>query len=293
MSNEQNQPTLEAQLAAAKKLLAEGLKAKPETIDAFLKKPDDTAGLTNEIVNNLLPTFQARHQAEWEAQFSEKTKKESQIGTYNAIGARLLKEFGLDAKQFEHLQTGRVDEMIKHLKEEFTKLKATPPPTGADAAAVTQYQQQLKAANDQLEQLKALEASVPQKIEAEVDKVHSQYFLADAMRSALASIKNLDPRIDLETINSIVAQRAQIQSVKSPAGGRIIQILDKVDGKPIKKSATANFESLAEFITAIATEKNWLLGQNPGGGNGGGAGGGNGAPTLKSNRIPVGTYTVK
>jgi hypothetical protein len=211
-------------------------------------------------------------------------RKAAQTAAYAKLEKQLVSAFGLDAAKYASLQKGQLDAILADAKALVAdKPEAPANSKGGDFDTLKkQYSEldaQYKAALKEAGELKAEKEQLPSLLAKERKNVKIGYEKEAAISSAIKVLreKGLSPNITDKMIKAeIFSDGIDLEAIENGdnIAFRVAQKIAKSDGtteyKPIKKSESEAYNSLADFaIDKVIKEDMIIKSNNPTGGNAG------------------------
>lgn len=228
----------------------------------------DMKEVVSDFKNSFSGVLKTNFSEDWKKENEENLRKQTQIGTYNVIEKKLTEGFGLDADQFKDIDKGRVDAMLKAAKANFEKQVSEWKDKAAkskDLPALEQYEAQLKAANEELKELRKIKESLPTQIEQARKGVLNDMFKKDHVRGVLSKLRKENKIVDYiddETIQMHLNAMADLSVVESE-GKQAIRINQKGTEKFIMRSNTDHYKNVELLVVdKILSPKNWVKKSN-------------------------------
>lgn len=258
------------------KLFLDKLGLSEDVKAALNDKEKPIEDVVNLYTNNFTELTKKTYINGWDEERVGSIKKQTQIGTYNAIEKKVSEILKLKSEDYKDIDKGRLEKMLTDAAtyynstiEELTKQANKK--GGGDLETINQLKSQLQTANTQITELTASIEKHPTELEAAKRSVEDAFFLDTHINSEIEKIENILPHIDKDTIKLHLQTKAKL-AVERGEDGKIksVSISDPSTNTPYKSSPTANYTNLSLFVQKeILEPKGWIAKQNPKGDKGG------------------------
>jgi hypothetical protein len=261
--------------------MKEGEEKKPSRTELFIQK----LGLSEEIQKQLANEeanieevvgkfkndfgglLKQNHYEKWDKDKEEEIIKNTRIGTYNSVEKKIADSLGLSLDDYKEIDKGRVEHMLKAAKKSFElnvqewKTKAS---KSKDLPALEQYEKQLKAANEELKELRKIKEDFPNQIALAKQGLLHDIYRKDHVRTTLSKLRKENQIVDFIDDETILMHlnSVAILEVAEKEGEKSIAIKDK-NGKPYMRSATDNYKDVGALIVEkILGPRKWVKKSN-------------------------------